>query len=622
MACGIVSEIAHDPSFIPPHTGTRWRLRLLASVAAAVGSLLVNQGVYRNTPVTTDENSYVFQARTFLEGHVARPYPPVAQVFQHEMIILSPQVGWLSRYAPAHALWLLPGVWLGQPRLMAAVAAGLAVWFISGGILLIGGSVGIGCLVLLCSPYFQFMNGTLLSHTSGLATVAILWWAFLSWQIHGSRWHAVVSGLAWAFLFLNRTYTAALLAVPLGIAALVHLGVRWRNPRQWTGTLLFGTCAAVGLGLFLLYNALAVGNPFVATHAFYGDEAAVGFTAGHTWRDGLRDMWGNLRLLDLWLLGSPGSLILVSLAVVIGWSRIWSLVCVGGVASVVVGYSAFSSPGFNTCGPYYYFETLPFLVTFLALAAARLERGPMGRRMVLLFAVAMLIAGGAFMKQETRRTRKDRAADVRAQEALRHAPPGALIFVGGFNETVGRQLLLNERGLRSDPLVVQDWGRRNYLTARTFPDRACYRLRPGMDRVVPFMVPFQKVVCEADAADVQSEVGRLVAGDGTPEPVLVTATNGARAGWLAYGKRFPVLAGRYRVTFRLDSAEVPAATPGLIEVRDADGHRLAQREVCGTSTNAGQVLEFVMPAYGTVEPRVRYGGDGRLMFHGYRIEEQ
>lgn len=466
----------------------RWRLRLLASLLAAACSLLVNEVVYRNTPVTTDENSYVFQARLFLEGHIARPYPPVAPVFHHEMIILNPKVGWLSRYPPAHPFWLLPGVWLGQPRLMVALAAGLAVWFVSGSALLVGGSAFAACLVLLCSPYFQFMNGTLLSHTSGLAAAALMWWAYLRWQGGGSRAHAAITGLAWAFFFLNRTYTAALMAVPLGLDALVRLGARWRDPGAWAGTLMFGLCAVLGVGGFLFYNYLAVGDAFTPTHAFYGDEAAVGFGGGHTVREGLAGLLGNVRLLDVWLFGFPGSLLLVLAAAVVGWSRSWSPVCLGCIASVMAGYTAFTSPGFNSCGPYYYFETLPFLVTLLALAAARLERRRAGRYAVLVLALTVAISGFAFGKQEARRTRKNRAADIRAQEALRQAPANALVFVSGFHETVGRQLMLNELGLRSDPLVVHNWGRRNPQVVRAFPNRRCYILRPGMERVEPFAV--------------------------------------------------------------------------------------------------------------------------------------
>ncbi len=490
-------------AFATPHgvSGLSWRARLSFSLAAAVCSLLINQFVYLNTPVTTDENSYVFQAHIFMEGRLARLCPPVPPVFYHEMIIMDPKVGWLSRYPPAHPLWLVPGVWLDQPRLMVALAAALSVWFISGSALWLGGSVLAVCLALLFSPYFQFMHGTLLSHTSGLMAVSVLWWAYARWQTGGRAGLAAVAGLAWAFLFLNRTYTGLLIALPLGLDASVRLALRRRLGSQWAGTALFALTALAGVGAYLLYNHLVLGDPLKSTYLHYTDEWTLGFSADHRPWDGLRSTAHNLLLLDQWLWGSPGSLVVVAAAAAIGWSAAWTPVCVGCILAVVLGYSAFNFPGFNTCGPYYYFETLPFIATLVGLAAARLRQWRPGPWILAVLTIALMGAGLAFMKQAARRTLKARAVDTRAWAALRRAPPHALVFVTGFREHVGRNLLLNARGVLSDPLVVSNWGRKNSLVARAFPDRICYWLRPDRDRVEPFDAVSPAGVHDAPASE-------------------------------------------------------------------------------------------------------------------------
>jgi hypothetical protein len=473
----------------PAATPLSWRARLGFALAAALGSMLVNQFVYLNTPVTTDENSYVFQAQTFLEGRLTRPCPPVPPAFHHEMIIMDSQVGWLSRYPPAHALWLLPGVRLGQPRLMVALAAAVSVWFLSGSALWLGGSALAVCLALLFSPYFQFMHGTLLSHTSGLMAVSVLWWAYVRWQSGGhARW-AAVAGVAWGFLFLNRTYTGLLIALPLGLDAAVRLALRWRRGSQWLGSTLFGLTALAGVGAYLLYNHLALGDPSQSIHLYYADEWALGFSDSHRLWEGLQMAVQNLRLLDRWLWGSPGSLLVLGAAAVIGWSAAWTPVCAGCLLAIVLGHVAFSFPGFNTCGPYYYFETLPFAITLVGLAAARLRRWRYAPGLFVVLTLALVGASLAFMKQEARRTRKDRTQDTRAWAALRQAPPHALVFVTGFREDVGRQLVFNPQGVRSDPLVVANWGEKNRLVAAAFPDRTCYWLKPGRDRVEPINPP-------------------------------------------------------------------------------------------------------------------------------------
>lgn len=594
------------------------RVRLGFALAAAACSLFVNQFVYFNTPVTTDENSYVFQAGNFIDGCIARPCPPIPPVFNHEMIIMDSKAGWLSRYPPAHSLWLVPGVYVDEPRIMVALAAALSVWFISGCVLTLGGSALAVCLVTLFSPFFQFIYGTLLSHTSGLMAVSIMWWAYVRWQSGGRAGLAAVAGLAWAFLFLNRTYTGTLIALPLAVDSMVRLGRHWRSRPQWAGTILFGLCASVGVALYLLYNDLALGDPFSSTYLYYQDRWQLGFNGDHRVADGLRITWENILLLDRWLWGMPGSLLVVLAAIVIGWSTSWTPVSVACIVAVVGGYGAFSFPGFNTCGPYYYFETIPFMFTIMGLALARVRRWRFGRVLLAVLSLVLVVGSLAFMKHEARRTRKARAEDVRAQAALANAPSNALVFVGGFKEVVGRNLLLNDKGLRSDPLVVQNWGRRNSMVARTFPDRACYQLRPGQVRVEPYAIDPPVVVDDIPVDECASATGRREAGD----TVLVAEAGRDKAGILAQGKRVSLVAGKYRITCRARCKGVePEAPSRLVLAAESDDRIVFQHLLDGSSGGSEMTFQFDMDGYDRVEPRVYYGGSGRVVFKGFRLED-
>ena len=594
------------------------RMRLGFALAAAACSLVVNQYVYFDTPVTTDENSYVFQANNFIEGRIARPCPPVPPVFYHEMIIMDSKAGWMSRYPPAHSLWLVPGVCVDEPRLMVALAAALSVWFISGCVLTLGGSALAVCLVTLFSPFFQFVYGTLLSHTSGLMAVAVMWWAYVRWQTGGRAGLAAVAGLAWAFLFLNRTYTGTLIALPLAVDAVARLGLRWRSGSQWAGTILFGLCAFVGVALYLLYNYLALGDPLSSTYLYYQDRWQLGFNGDHRVADGLRITWENILLLDRWLWGMSGSLLVVLAAVVIGWSASWTPVCVACILAVIGGYSAFSFPGFNTCGPYYYFETLPFLFTIVGVAVARIRRWRFGRVVLIVLSLVLVVGSLAFMKHEARRTRKDRAPDVLAQTALANAPSNALVFVGGFKEVVGRNLLLNDKGLRSDPLVVQNWGKRNAMVARMFPDRACYRLRPGQAQVEPLEIDPPVVIDDIPVDDCASATGRREEG----AAVLVAEASRDKAGLLAKGRRVSLVEGRYRITVLASFADVDAKAPlQLAVLRESDELIIFQQALSGNSSGGEMTFLFEMANFDRVEPRLQYGGSGRIEFEGFRLED-
>ncbi|MCG2660754.1 MAG: hypothetical protein L6437_10980, partial [Kiritimatiellae bacterium] len=162
-------------------------IRLATALLAMVAAYILGHWFFFDLPFTTDENSYVFQAHNFLEGHVARRMPPVPWAFFHPMIICDEQVGWLSRYPPAHSLWLAPGVLIGNARLMSALAAGLSVWLITGCALLLNIPALLISLLLLVSPYFLFVHGSLLSHTSGILAVSLMLWAYLKWA-QSARW--------------------------------------------------------------------------------------------------------------------------------------------------------------------------------------------------------------------------------------------------------------------------------------------------------------------------------------------------------------------------------------------------------------------------------------------------
>ncbi len=74
--------------------------------------------IFHKTPITTDENSYLFQANIFKAGKLKLDFPTnvPAEILWKRMIILDDKVGWVSRYPPAHSLCLIPGLLLSDAR--------------------------------------------------------------------------------------------------------------------------------------------------------------------------------------------------------------------------------------------------------------------------------------------------------------------------------------------------------------------------------------------------------------------------------------------------------------------------------------------------------------------------
>lgn len=169
---------------------------LLFAVIGALLSWVSAHSIFLGVPTGSDENSYFFQANSFADGVISRDAPPFHDRFKQYMVILDDEAGWLSRYPPAHPLWLAPARWFGSVYVLTALAAALGVAFLCAAGLALGIPPLILALTLLPSPYFVFMYGTALSHTSGFMAVSILLWAYIRWQKGSGARFAVFAGLA------------------------------------------------------------------------------------------------------------------------------------------------------------------------------------------------------------------------------------------------------------------------------------------------------------------------------------------------------------------------------------------------------------------------------------------
>ncbi len=609
---------------------------ILVAMVAFMLSALVSGSVFEGGRITGDEGSYLFQANAFAEGKWRWDAGPYGDLMGHDMIVLDEKAGWLSRYPPGHSVWLVPGVWVGWPQGMAAVAAGLtALACYELGLRLRLPRFLLPALLLM-SPFFVLLHGTLLSHTSGMAASAWMLVFYVRWRQEGGGWNAMVSGLCWSFLLLNRTWTAALIAVPFGVDALAELRRDWKRIAVWGGTLLFVAGALCGVLLYLRYNQLTTGHSRLPTYLLYEASEGLGFgprrtqggelyAVNHTLLRGLGFCWENLRNLDRWLLGTPACTLLVWLGLAgHGWNRRWSGMLLGVVLMVPLGYVGFWYPGIPQVGPLYLAETLPYWLLLGGVGVSRIWRRMEGggQRRRLLFAMAavgVLVYSVRFTKDCAQAIQEEYRVRWELDRRLQGLPKPALVLLrplGGDDPMVERYLYLNERGLESDVLRLQVGKEDLVSLAGCFPERggSVWVVGPRgggveIERLEPAELRLSREAANSHltrgaAENVEggrrSDAGRHV------------------AGFLFWGW-YPLLpAGEYSVTFDAEWENLSPEAPLRLEVMADNGEAtLAEKEVVTTLDDPE--LRFRKEVPGRVEPRVHFGGAGTVWLRRVEI---
>ena len=600
---------------------------LVLFVPLVIGlSLFLSTTVFRNAPITTDEHAYVFQANCFADGVIARPLPEPVRMFPHEMMIMDKEHGWLSRYPPAHAAWLTPGAFFDHPRFMIALAAVCSLfllWRI--GIVLDFPPFLLPALAGL-SPYFWFMHGTLLSHTSGLVAVCLLLFSYLSWKKTGLLHWAVLAGLAWAWFFLNRTYTGFLIAIPFGMDALIDAA---RNPvrRNILATLLFAGSAGLGAVVFLLYNHAAIGDAFTPTYLYYQASDALGFgprppgkiPAMHTPWLGFKALVENLVLLDRWLYGFTGGLVLLFLLLIAGWNRRWSPLLVAAPCMVWLGYILFWFEGIRLVGPVYYYETLPFLLLILAFGLQRIwARLPLpGQwRWGLAAALPVLVASLFFSWQQGQFLYDWQELTGKYHELLRNAPEKSLVLVKkipGMNYLT-QGMAYNPKGIDSTPLVAHLGKLPTPFLVRAYPDHTPYQLTAGEGKQLELQ-PYQDpppLLYRWHITQTRARTGQALA-LGQQKKTRYACQGIHGADWLSFGSFFWVVRGDYVLRIHLDDYRPLKAPPLEIDIVTADGQQILARQK--VSCRGGQVIEIpfrIKADRMRVEPRIFFTGTGTV----------
>lgn len=219
------------------HRAAPW----IIGAVTALGFWWVAGATLEVEPISTDEASYLLQARIFAAGAVTAPAPPLPEFFEQPWVVVTPRI--YSKYPPGNALVLAPGVALGLPWLMPLLLA-----VVNGALLfaILRRTLGPAAALLTWSAWILSLMA-MSWQTSYFSQVPLMacWLGALvaaaRWTAGGSRRWIVLAGLLLGYGAITRPLSILLLSIPLGAGLLRTARSQGRRRELGAGALAFAT---------------------------------------------------------------------------------------------------------------------------------------------------------------------------------------------------------------------------------------------------------------------------------------------------------------------------------------------------------------------------------------------
>lgn len=455
-------------------------------------------------PHLDDETAYLFQAKIFAGGRLWAPPPPVPDFFMYENVVLG-DARWFAKYPPLFPALLSVGVLLGAPWLVnPALGAfvGLALFGLARELTQDWRWALVAWGLLLTSPFFLIMGGTMMSHVTCALLVTLCLWQTLV-AVRGRRLaHAALAGGCLGLTCLARPYTALLVACAVGaygLAATIAADER----RRVIGVLVVIALAALPFaGGYVLWNELYTGTDGspLGLYTRYDATDRLGFgpdrgadwlrtwgTWGHTPAKALRSVHQYLEYTSNHLLGWPAGLsfALVLAALLLGRPRAEEWLMAGVLVALAAGHMLYWATQHLGYGARYWFSAVPALMALSAVGLRKLTAvegpplrgsavGPWAVAGVMGVLVLSNLAGYLPRRLHELPAYGGVTADL-PREVERRGLDRAVVFV----KTQGLQF--NDGFFMNDPLGLEgavfarDLGERNAEVLARFPDRPPYR---------------------------------------------------------------------------------------------------------------------------------------------------
>lgn len=451
LTCAYARRIARSPTLVLLDRQSGSRTIAVIIIAATILPAAIIFLAFARFPNSADEAAFLFQATTFLHGHLWNASPADAGLFAQNNVVAHNGI-WVSQYLPGWPAILalfqaihLP--WLAAPICGAAL------------LLLLWSALRLECprpamvvaiLAAYASTGFFLLNAsTYFSHCFSAMTVVGSIVCILRAERNSSAWWPIATGACFGAALLCRVDSAALAGTAM-LAAWIEQGCKRR-------TFLLGLAGAAPLlALFFIYNTLVTGSPLVVPTAWSGNislgaHGLVGTDAPEgRFRMLVQTAWRTGELADTASLVLPG---LYFVSLYLRWrSRSFRFFDIVPLANFVV-FLIYPDLGGFQMGPRYWFDG--FIVMHITIASVFSRQPVEWQRFavaccVLLVPVSLARLPGQVLFEA--RVMHERSSIFRLAAALPR-DKRSIILVNDFDSA------FNDRANRTAPNLAKDFVR-------------------------------------------------------------------------------------------------------------------------------------------------------------------
>jgi hypothetical protein len=461
-------------------------------------------------PDNMDSVAQLFQAKLFMMGKLYTKPHPLMEFFYQPFFILK-QGKWYSQYGPAHAFFLMLGLWIGAPWLvnpLLSACSGLFLYKIAQRIY----NTQTACIAIILfsfSPLVYSFGSGFMNCVTSLFFMLLFLLFFIKSEQESSLSNPLWSGFFLGCIANIRPLTGITIALPF---ALRWLYLAWYDTKRHLKNILVGALGlSIALGILFAYNYLTNGSPFLFGAQVYNQTASYEITmlgfgksqfgAVHTPFRAIIHMLDKINLLNEELFGwfIPSLLFIFLFWLFPSKKKTWDFLQLFPILCLISAYFFYAFVHVR-----YFYSLLPFFIlltargllttgeslTYFSKKLTR-EKAKGTLYLVLIFCVFYnLVINVLPDLLSPVGKQKNLVYNIVSAEGLKQA----IVFMEPGYGTWGifmRGFVHNSPDLNTEVIYAKDLGEKNQNLMHFYPKRSYYRYsqKDGKGKLESYPVP-------------------------------------------------------------------------------------------------------------------------------------